>query len=269
MTPHAPLLEPAGWWAARWAFASVVVAGLHAGGVLLAIMQWPEAEISLDAPGVITMELAPVATSARASNPDLAPGPLMTEAAPASPVAKHVEEEAMRETPRVNRSPAPNPAVALPEPKPEEKKPDEKPAQEKTAQERKVEQAMAAPATTAPVKIDAPTAMVTAAPAQGTSNAAVRALATWHRALINQLELHKRYPLAARARHEQGAVMVHFSIDRGGRLVSAEVLKSSGSRLLDEEALAMLHRASPLPAPPASIEGDPITRDLPVQFSLK
>ncbi|HBS54681.1 MAG TPA: hypothetical protein DEA38_03005 [Stenotrophomonas sp.] len=42
----------------------------------------------------------------------------------------------------------------------------------------------------------------------------------------------------------------------------------SGRTLLDDEALATLARAAPLPPPPASLPGDPLEVVVPVSFFL-
>ena len=72
----------------------------------------------------------------------------------------------------------------------------------------------------------------------------------WQNALATHLARFKRYPNAARSRGEQGTATVAFTIDRDGRLLSSRIVQSSGSSLLDEETLAMLSRAQPMPKPP-------------------
>jgi len=62
---------------------------------------------------------------------------------------------------------------------------------------------------------------------------------------------------------------VAFKLDRSGQLVASHVKKRSGSPALDDEALAMLQRASPLPAPPDQIPGPMLELVLPIQFSIK
>ena len=94
-----------------------------------------------------------------------------------------------------------------------------------------------------------------AAPSPSASAAVARAQAAWEKALVSHLNRFKRYPDQARARSNQGDVAVQFTIDRLGSLVASRVVRSSGSSALDEEALAVLQRASPLPAPPGQIAG--------------
>ncbi|TVQ94014.1 MAG: energy transducer TonB, partial [Chromatiaceae bacterium] len=83
------------------------------------------------------------------------------------------------------------------------------------------------------------------------------------------LNRHKRYPDQARRLRQQGTVQVSFTIDRNGRLVSHRIIASSGHRLLDQEVSAMLRRASPMPALPASLGRNQLTVTLPISFSLR
>jgi protein TonB len=59
---------------------------------------------------------------------------------------------------------------------------------------------------------------------------------------------------------------VTFTIDRSGNLISDKVTESTGFPLLDEAAIAMLHRAQPFPPAPAELSDDSFTFTLPVIF---
>lgn len=74
--------------------------------------------------------------------------------------------------------------------------------------------------------------------------------------------------MAFRLRHEDD-VYLNVVIDRTGRVISATLVRSSGSGALDREALSMVHRASPLPPLPPEIKGATISIELPVQFFLQ
>jgi protein TonB len=193
----------------------------------------------------------------------------MEDAAPTREAAKETHEKVEEEMPKVERSPAPDPEVVLPmlkpvfEQKPEEEKPEEKKTEEKAPKLESVEQTTAA----APPRVEARETPV--APSAGSTAAAARARATWEKALISHLNRFKRYPDAARSRGNQGDVAVAFTIDRMGSLVASRIVRSSGSSALDEEALATLQRASPLPAPPSPIAGATFDLTLPVQFRIR
>jgi periplasmic protein TonB len=60
---------------------------------------------------------------------------------------------------------------------------------------------------------------------------------------------------------------VAFTIDRSGRVLSARLIRSSGSAVLDQEAVSLARRASPVPPPPPNIGGGTIVVTVPVRFS--
>lgn len=82
------------------------------------------------------------------------------------------------------------------------------------------------------------------------------------------LEAHKTYPRRSRMRREEGVVHLHFAVDRRGRLLAGDVVRSSGFEALDAEALAMLGRADPFPSAPKTVRGERIEISTPVQFEL-
>jgi protein TonB len=67
--------------------------------------------------------------------------------------------------------------------------------------------------------------------------------------LLAWLERHKQYPARARRAGEEGTAVVEFSLDPTGRVLARRLVRSTGSDDLDQEALALIERASPLPAP--------------------
>lgn len=83
------------------------------------------------------------------------------------------------------------------------------------------------------------------------------------------LEAHKTYPKRARMRREEGIVEVAFAVDRQGRLLAGDVVRSSGHASLDAEAIAMLDRSNPFPGAPHSVRGERIEVSTPVEFSLQ
>lgn len=86
--------------------------------------------------------------------------------------------------------------------------------------------------------------------------------------LMSWLNQHKRYPTELKKKKTEGVVIVRFSIDRQGRLLSSEIKKSSGQKRLDDAALQMLADASPMPAIPESLSRQRLTLEIPVEYSL-
>jgi protein TonB len=125
-----------------------------------------------------------------------------------------------------------------------------------------VAQATPAPAAAAPAPASAP-AVAPAAPvaAAPPPNYVAR--------LFAALERHKAYPQEARYRRAQGVAMLRFRMRRDGTVTGYRLERSAGDAALDEAVLAMIQRASPLPAPPPELAGDPIELTVPVRFALR
>lgn len=95
----------------------------------------------------------------------------------------------------------------------------------------------------------------------GSSNSYIARVRAW-------LESNKAYPKAARMRKQQGVARVVFVIDRAGHVLDCRLVGPTGHALLDQEALAMVARSDPFPAPPHTVKGERIELDAPVEFSL-
>lgn len=259
------ILEPSWRRLRRWAGAGVLVLALHVGAAAAALWQWPEEQAEQDPEGAMMLELAPMAVATRAELLNLALGPL-SEDSVATPPVEEVKEMRPEELPPVEESPlAPKPEVELEKIKPVEEV-EEK--EEKKPQER-VEAQVASQAA-APPPIEAETVGEKAtAPYQGTSRKPSKAEITWQKALHVHLSKHKRYPGEARSRRIEGVVTVAFTIDHTGAVIERRIVEGSGSPLLDAEAIEMLGRASPLPAPPGDPQSGPLNLSLPIQFNIR
>ncbi|WP_051958969.1 energy transducer TonB family protein [Janthinobacterium sp. RA13] len=120
-------------------------------------------------------------------------------------------------------------------------------------------------ATPAPSPVRGPQA----APFNSDTPPASAAPASWQSQVLGHLAHFKRYPGDARQRKKAGVAWVRFQVDRDGKLLASELVTSSGTVLLDREALQVLQRAQPLPAPPASVlRQGTVTVTLPVSFKL-
>ncbi len=83
--------------------------------------------------------------------------------------------------------------------------------------------------------------------------------------VAEHLARQKKYPEDARLRREQGTAMVAFTIDGGGKVMTVSVDRGSGLTSIDEEAQAMVRRASPFPAPPSNSRA---SFTVPIRFDL-
>ncbi|HRQ66149.1 MAG TPA: TonB family protein [Xanthomonadaceae bacterium] len=85
--------------------------------------------------------------------------------------------------------------------------------------------------------------------------------------LLQRIEQFKSYPRAARRARIEGTARVWMQIDRDGALRGQRLEASSGHRILDEAALALVRRAAPFPPPPGAAPRR-IEVVLPVSFRL-
>ncbi|MFT9068533.1 MAG: TonB family protein [Acetobacter syzygii] len=246
----------------RWGLSFLAVLAVT-GGVVWWVMRLPAPPVAVPEPppAAIAIDMAPEPVSTPTPPTDVPPGPQQTQSIP---------DPAPVEPPKITAppSPAPNPPVPVPKPEKPRKlvkkhKPVpmlKKPTPDKTPP---------ADETTAPPSSEAPPAPAQAAPAPGASSAkASHDPLTWQGALLAQLEKFKRYPSDAMAEHQEGVPTVTFSMDRKGHVLSVTLASSSGHALLDQEAVALPRRAQPLPVPPDTVQGDPITLTVPVEFYI-
>jgi protein TonB len=87
----------------------------------------------------------------------------------------------------------------------------------------------------------------------------------WQQSLVANLGRFKKYPAQGGA--AEGLVSLAFTIDRKGNVVSSRIEKTSGSTVLDAEALAMVKRAAPFPAPPPDVADADLTFVVPIRFT--
>ncbi|MCP1469619.1 protein TonB [Sphingobium sp. OAS761] len=94
------------------------------------------------------------------------------------------------------------------------------------------------------------------------------AKATWEALVLAHLEKYRRYPARARAARQQGVTRIRFTMNRAGRILSAEIARKSGFFALDQAALGTLRRAEPLPAIPEGMP-DEVELTVPVEFFIR
>jgi periplasmic protein TonB len=226
----------------RWLISGAVVV-LAYGAIAATVVNWRDEIEAAEPAAAIVIEFAPVPVAPPTPQADIAPGPeqVMSEASPERPVEQVEEKQKIEEKiasrpveePPPEIKPAPNPDVAL-----------EPPHQEVTRAQPQNTQGQITPNTSS-------------------------ALPTWKSQMLALLERNKRYPESAQSRHQQGTAQVFFSLDRQGRVVASRIVRSSGTDVLDDEALALLHRAQPFPPPPPELPGPRIDLTVPIRFNLK
>ncbi len=235
---------------ARWGVCFALALGIHAAGAAALLAKWHESsDLVANAP-VIMIDLAPVAVA-----PEIVPNELPPDQVAARAEEPEPEPEKPVEKLELQPPEAPKPEVALPPPPPKKvEKPKENPKKKSIAR--------------APSSADQ-RADIAAAPIPGASSRDANAMPNWKSQLVARLERYKRYPSEAQSRGEGGVAQLAFSIDRGGGVHNARIVRSSGSSLLDRETLALVERAQPLPPPPAEMGGSQVAIVVPIRYNMR
>ena len=84
-----------------------------------------------------------------------------------------------------------------------------------------------------------------------------------------KLERNKKYPATAQARKITGVATVSFTIHRSGSVSGVRLASGSGHAILDDEVMALISRASPLPPIPPEISANAISLSVPIRFSAR
>jgi protein TonB len=248
----------------RWALSGAAVVFLH-GAVAGAMINWSD-DSATEPPAALVVDLAPFPTAPKETIENAPPGPLRPDSVAAQQIVvkevkeeieERLETEPSHEEVQPDLPRAVNPEVALDTTPP---RPDQK---AEIPQEARPQSEESAPP---PIPEAAP-AEVAAAPIQGRpivdrSNE----IPKWRNLVLALLERNKRIP--ADATNNRGIAEIAFSIDRKGRVMSSRVVKSSGSAVLDREAIEMVQRSQPFPPPPAALPGAEVRLGLPVRFNM-
>lgn len=210
---------------ARLLFAAAVILAVHA-AIVIALIWHPRPHPEHPLAPAIAVSLAPAPVQSAApevhEQEDLPVGPDAQQGAMAPP--KQEEQKVEQQAPPPPPAENADATLAKNEPKPiEQPTPQVQPG---------------ASETTAPPKNEHVGAFTQAA-----SNA-------YNALIVGHLEKYKRYPPAARG--AVGKTMLRFTLDRDGKVVDVRIEKSSGNSVLDQEALAVVHRAEPFPKFPAA-----------------
>ena len=240
----------------RWVSSFVLVVAVYVGTVF-AVLNWPSSKLveSGEPMAAMIIELAPMPTAPPVPSVAAPPGEIQEEIQ-ATPEPKPAPEitESLPEIPEVAKAEA----ILPPEPESveeiEEQEQDERPEQQEQA----------------PVVMETPPDEVAAAPKQGAvSLTPSHATLSWQSVLLGHLESHKRYPRESRRRRQEAIVYVRVQINRDGTVVDYRLERACLYEPLNQESLALVARAQPLPPPPEDFEGETIEFVVPVEFSLR
>jgi protein TonB len=202
-------------------------------------------ETSEVVPETVEPTAEPTTAEAEEVIPDIVEAPL-PEVAVAVPEPRPVEEEAEPKPPAAERKPVQEPKPVAKAKPVEKAKPAEKPKEVVKAPPKKKPSPKADVARTKSGQ-NAPKASASAGN-QG-SKGSTMSPATWKSRVYAHIARGKR-SLKGRRGSE---VVVRFSFDNSGNVLSASVVGSSGDPKLEQSAVAMVLRRSPIPAPPAGV----------------
>lgn len=255
---------------ALWGCAGLLVLTVHVGAAAM-LMQNPPVEAAESAPpAAIMIEMAAIPEAAQTEENQITPD-LMESEDVKSDTAEPVEEPPPPEPepepePVVQELPEPPPPEPMAElenvevplpvlrPLPEETKPEEKKPEPVKKVVRQQKPKPPAPATKAAqeAKADVQQSNRTAAnqTLAGSSSSSSISPDRWKSRLYAHIKRRQRYPSQSRADRQEGTADISFQIDANGNVISVKLIRSSGFPLLDEEAIASIRRASPVPQPP-------------------
>lgn len=224
------------------------------------------------------------------------PEPLMRQPEPEQPPIPRAEivpplsrpepriEPKIEITPEPRNAPTPEPPVSRIEPRPEpraEVRPEPPPApvaQPRIETEAPPVQAPAPPvavATTRPAPVAAPVPPpAPPRPVEVKKEPIVSAvepglLQIYGQSISKEIKRYQKYPPVALRRGWEGTAEVQLQIAADGKVTSVTLGKSSGRSVLDEEALNMVRKASPLPQAPQNLRGRQLTVTVPIVFKLQ
>lgn len=124
----------------------------------------------------------------------------------------------------------------------------------------------AAPSPVPPAPVTIPEPPKPAEPSQADMSAAHD---SYGNTLWGAIGKYKQYPKIAQMRGWQGEVIVELQLDGNGKLKSKKILKGSGYDILDKQALDMVDKAAPFPAPPEALRNSSFTIKVPIPFKLE
>lgn len=219
--------------------------------LLAAVLPNFKFDITEEKPQPLTVEIMqptpppPVALPEPIVEPEpIKPEPVKKEVKPITDPVKPIQKKSPEPTPIQDASPEPTPAESPP------------------------------PVISATPKVDTPPVIVAPPPeppkkVEPTENDVSNALNQYGSTLGRAIAKHKSYPKIAQMRGWQGECLLDLKLDGGGNVLSANIKESSGHESLDNQALEMVRKASPFPAPPEALRGRSFNITVPVSFKLE
>lgn len=286
-----------------WGSAALIVLFAHVSSAAWLLNQMPDEVASDGPPPAIMIELAAepeaINTETTEVSTEIENAQEVAELTPPEPPVEEVvseplppEPEPVQEITQTVPEPAPLPEPVVEEPQPVEKlvekaeiplppppvmpevkKQHEKPKPKKVVVKQEKPKDVVKPQPVQPSKASVAAA---AEVAKSERNAAVKSSAgsatssvspaRWQSKVQAHLARRKGQLAKSRDKGTQGTVLVRFNIDTGGNVLSVSLSRSSGYPSLDQDVLAMVRAASPVPAPPPDVNR---TLTVPFEFTSR
>lgn len=93
--------------------------------------------------------------------------------------------------------------------------------------------------------------------------------ATAHRAYLGKLRTHLERSKVNPRTTLIGTAVVRLTVNATGELIAHRIVKSSGSKVLDNAALASIEKASPFPPIPSEVGEETVVVSVPFKFSVR
>ncbi len=215
----------------RWGAAAAVVVAAHVTAVAGYILLHEPASPAGGTP-VVLVEMTAVPRAPQIESIDIPEEKPAEQSARAPEVVNPPDEKPPPDPPQPSQVTVATPPPPKPQPKP--KKPP-------------------APRTVAVARAPNPAEVPSVASSTVGVAASRAAQATWKSLMAAHLERFKRNLSGSQA---HGIVRLSFTVDRNRHVLNRRIAQSSGFRELDDEALALLLRAQPLPAFPPGMTQD-------------
>lgn len=268
-------------WCAGLAFSAVLHIGLPT-----QILSSPVADVEATEPqpdgitGAIMFDLSDIIAAPPALQEDniaqeeAVKAPTVTESPEAVEAAKAAEQPLLAQIPYDVEDESLKFGVAAPEPEAETEEVAEEVATEHKPEQIEAESQVGAEDRQAAQQsisgVEAETQAETAkAESEGLTAEQTEEIREWQKSIVLLISGAKTYPTKARRDRIEGEVHVKFTLDRYGALLSTEVVKSSGSTVLDGAAIQTVEQLGKMPTPPNYLSGTEFTLIIPLRYSFK
>jgi TonB family protein len=95
------------------------------------------------------------------------------------------------------------------------------------------------------------------------------AVTTYTRKITSQIQDNFVYPVEAYDKGLEGTLKLSLYLSSTGELLEVQIKQSSGSRILDENALRIINRIAPFPVFPPGIEEEELRINIPISYNIE